>query len=188
MTALLDDALLGRLEAAWRERGALIADHLAPGLTDDEMRRLVEPLGIGLPLEARRWWGWHDGVTTTAARAHYIGPDFGILSLGEAVQLYETIRLSVDPDEISWKPTWMPIVSWSRGDLAIDCTAADETPVPVHAVDWEVGVFAAPAMREMVDAWLAVMANGGWRWERSENYWRVDTAKLPTDERLRLVT
>jgi hypothetical protein len=48
--------------------GAPIVDHLQPGLSDEQMDELTAPLGLSLPVEARRWWGWHDGVDPASAR------------------------------------------------------------------------------------------------------------------------
>jgi hypothetical protein len=58
---VLDHELLADLEAAWRSQGAEIAGLLAPGLGDEAMAALLQPLGLTLPEEARIWWGWHDG-------------------------------------------------------------------------------------------------------------------------------
>jgi cell wall assembly regulator SMI1 len=58
----LTEALLEDLAAQWRKHDAPIARRLAPGLSDAEMDALAAPLGLGVPPEARAWWGWHNGA------------------------------------------------------------------------------------------------------------------------------
>ena len=74
---LLDRAVLAELESRWQSQGAPIVSALRPGLSDDEMDRLTEPLGLSLPREAREWWGWHNGAPRPAPYSHTaweIGP------------------------------------------------------------------------------------------------------------------
>lgn len=88
----LDSELLARLEAAWTAQSAPIVDHLAPGLTDDEMSEIVSPLRLRLPLEARAWWGWHDGVPWRgdgeATPERGLGPGLEYMPLRDAVKDY----------------------------------------------------------------------------------------------------
>jgi hypothetical protein len=84
---LLDAGLLAQLEDCWRACGAPVADALRPGLTDDEMDALTAPLGIRLPAEARRWWGWHDGANAKPGyEAPLLGPQRPLYPLARAVQ------------------------------------------------------------------------------------------------------
>lgn len=82
---LLNPELLDELEFRWREQGAFVANALRPGLSDDDIDRLTEPAGLTLPLEARRWWGWHDGADPQIPGiAAELGPAKAFLSLAEA--------------------------------------------------------------------------------------------------------
>ena len=60
--------LLEQLAERWRRQRAPITEALSPGLDEEEMDALIAPLGLSLPVEARVWWGWHDGVA--AKHAH----------------------------------------------------------------------------------------------------------------------
>jgi hypothetical protein len=158
---ILDGELLTELEAAWQSQGAEIAGVLAPGLSDEAMAALVEPLGLTLPAEARIWWGWHDGVTVTTPYGWEIGPDIGFYSLAQAVEQYREERESVN--EGDWPNSWLPFTNFRRGPLIIDCQA-DERAI-VHRVNWEVGHFpGADSMGELVALWLEAMDTGVWSW------------------------
>jgi hypothetical protein len=89
---VLDQALPDELEAAWRAHGAEIATVLAPGLSDDPITALVEPLGPTLPAEARSWWGRHDGVTATTVFGWEIGPEVGFSSLAKLLAAAGRLR------------------------------------------------------------------------------------------------
>jgi hypothetical protein len=58
---MLDEGLLAELERRWRDQSPALVERLAPGLSDEEIDRLVEPLDYSLPEEVRRWFRWHDG-------------------------------------------------------------------------------------------------------------------------------
>jgi hypothetical protein len=57
MTTLLSEALLEEFAARLRAQRAPAWDAAQPGLSDSEMERLVRPIGLRLPFEARLWWG-----------------------------------------------------------------------------------------------------------------------------------
>jgi hypothetical protein len=175
MARLLDTTLLDRLEAAWRAQGAEIMSVLAPGLGDRAMRRALEPLGIDLPEEARRWWGWHNGVTVQTPHGWEIGPEVGFYSLEQAIRQYFEERASVNEGE--WPDHWLPLTRFSHGPLVIDC--GDPQTAVVYRVDWEIDDFrAADSMGAMVELWLDMFDTGAWSWNPA-GYWNRDLALAP---------
>ena len=139
-------ALLDRLEAAWREQGAPIADHLAPGATEEELSQWEAESGARLPPELRIWWGWHNGAvgqppggipyTRTIGRGSW-----EFLSLEDASG-HGKRRLSA-----SWRPyggvpaewqgewghDWLPVVTMDAYCLFVDRSAVTpEGSVPVR--------------------------------------------------------
>jgi len=53
---------LHELDGHLRRLGLPIAEHLRPGLSDEEMDAITHPLGIDLPPQLRALWAWHDGA------------------------------------------------------------------------------------------------------------------------------
>jgi hypothetical protein len=53
--------VLDAFERALRKAGSPAVNALAPGLTDRQIDAHIEPLGLTMPEEARRWWRWRDG-------------------------------------------------------------------------------------------------------------------------------
>ena len=112
MPRLLDDVLLGELEAEWRAQGVDYLDAFRPGLDDAEIDRATEPLGFELPEEARRWYRWRDGSDAyDVVFARYIA------SLREAVEM-TVDNVAIVPDD--WRDGWLRAMS-ERPDVAFDC-------------------------------------------------------------------
>lgn len=174
MARILDCELLEELEAAWRGAGAQIVGVLAPGLSDERIDELMTPLGLSLPEEARRWWGWHNGVTNKAPYGWDIGRQILFFSLQEALQELD------DPFHGGGEPapqTWIPWVRAAGGWLAIDCAQPDNTPV--HRLDREGGIFhAADSIGEAVELWLEMYKTGGWSMNAG-GWWDLDLDRAP---------
>jgi hypothetical protein len=127
---VLDAELLGELERRWRDQGWPGVDWLQPGLDDGEIDAMTSPLGLRLPLEARRWWGWRDGLVLPedAAREQHVfgGPGFVYLSLSGAVHQYKMMRdtakslVDSGPDVIAEDEFWQASEGrWDRDYEAI---------------------------------------------------------------------
>jgi hypothetical protein len=58
------------------------------------MDELTDSIGITLPMEARTWWGWHDGAfpPRPGLAAAALGPQREFVPLEEAVQACVEIR------------------------------------------------------------------------------------------------
>jgi hypothetical protein len=173
MPGSLNRDLLQRLEAAWRAQGALIADALAPGLTDAEMDHLTTAAGLKLPAEAQLWWSWHNGVTTlTPPESGDIGPNVGFYSLPQALEeLNNEIVRELAPT------TWLPLAQITGGLLCIDC-AAPET-APVHRIDWQTGFLqGTDTMGETIELWLRLYETHTWAWNPA-GWWDFNEDRAP---------
>ncbi len=176
MPHLLDDDLLHRLESAWREQGAEIADVLAPGLDVREAEERVHArLGVTLPTEARRWFGWHDGTESSTPHGWDVGPYVSFYSLSDA---FEVLDLPFGAGGETAPSTWLPIAQAPGGLICIDC--ADPEVAVVHRIDYEVGFRpGAASMGEMVLLWLEMYESGAWSWNPA-GYWNRDFDKAPS--------
>jgi cell wall assembly regulator SMI1 len=195
---MLDEQLLKQLKRRWKEQGAPIAAALRPGLTDDEMDRLTSPIGLRLPREARRWWGWHDGASPQIPGrdvAAEIGPRMAFLPLADAVSECRRIRALLmevsggegDPD---WKWSWLPMNADKR-PLVFDCGVEFDAPVPVRSFFFEdpaAGAEGARSIGELVTIWLEAIDCGAWAYERQRNRWTYDWTKLDPDVEMRRLT
>jgi cell wall assembly regulator SMI1 len=179
---LLDQALLTDLEARWRAQGAFVGRALRPGLSDQEMNALTAPLGIDLPAEARRWWGWHDGAEPQPpGPAGELGPARAFLPLVQAVRHCQDLRDVADfgvDDE--WKAGWLPLDNNKRPTL-IDCSVAYNDPVPVRSFFFEdpsAGADGVQSMGELVNLWLAAIERGVWVYDRDQDHWTTHIDRL----------
>jgi len=181
---LLGADLLARLEAAWAAQGAPALALLAPGLTDDEMSEIVSPLGLHLPLEARIWWGWHDGAhwrpnnERTPERA--LGPSLQYMPLRDAVEDYlmdRQIFREVEGDPEPFRPAAYFPITRGTGPILCDCSVSEGAPTPIyyaHTHDSTPENMQTPIVRsfgEMVSWWIDALEDGIWRWDSSRESW-----------------
>ncbi|MEY2515755.1 MAG: hypothetical protein QOJ89_3113 [bacterium] len=158
---VLDEEILERFEAALRCVGAAIVDAWAPGLRDDEIDALVQPLGIALPEEARVWWRWHDGLRPGRGPQSWdLLPGRSLLSLEDALDLFvpEREHMADDgfPDMLLTPVTRHPIILFG-------CDGAPDAPVPVYVMDdWsdEAPRLALPSIGELVLTWTSYIDTG----------------------------
>jgi cell wall assembly regulator SMI1 len=187
MTPLLDNDVLARLEQELDTQGAPLTTHLRQGVDEHEARRIVSNLGLRLPVEAQRWFAWHDGVGQAEWPPEASLAGTTLLELADAVQGYQERRetaLSNAPNpqlaETEWNSSWLPIaVLFGGRDLAIDCAAPADGPVPVYLVDWWAGpdvasVPACSSMRALVELWIGALEQQIWRWNGEERSWEID--------------
>jgi cell wall assembly regulator SMI1 len=66
---------LKRIEAHWITQRVPIADHLAPGLTDEEIDDLLESTGVELNEVVRAIFRWHNGATANDPDLGRAAPD-----------------------------------------------------------------------------------------------------------------
>jgi len=193
---------LETLHALWAEQGAPIADRLRPGLPDEAIDGLTEPLAVRLPVEARTWWGWHDGTKADEDNGYTgeLGPEFGFLTLAQAVREYRTMRAmfedlwhgdtaeTYDDPDYWWRPSWFPITN-RRGLVRCDTAVPLEAPCPIYwaySHDHDAEGLSHPrtaSFGEMVSWWIEALQDGAWEYNRHENRWihraeRVEAGRL----------
>jgi hypothetical protein len=194
---LFDTAMLRTYESRLRTQGVPVDEWRKPGLTDDEMSDALAPLGLGLPMEGRVWWGWHNGAPGYG-KGKLVAPSGDkFLSLAEAVETYREFRtivqglvepdipLLADPD-YRWNPAWLPI----RGPqlpVVIDCSVPEGQPTPLRFIDLQ-DVEGSPKPRaqslgQMVSWWIEAIDCGAWRWNPASNQWDTHDELLPRELR-----
>jgi cell wall assembly regulator SMI1 len=197
---LLSLIQLRRLETLWIEEGAPLVEHLRPGVARGELERLLGPLDVRLPTEARLWWEWHDGVPSGQPR-DMGGAAFFFLTLADAVDQYQASRCIATTAAVSdeerlrlWDPCWFPIsITGYGGVITCDCSAPDGAPTPIRLIDWghneQSNVPVARSFGEMVAWWIDAIERGAWRYDSDLECWELDRGKLanPNLELTRLV-
>ena len=184
--------MLAQLEAAWAAQGAPIVDHLAPGLTDGEMSEIMSALGLRLPVEARAWWGWHDGVLWRAGGAatpeRALGPGLEYMPLRDAVEDYlldRKVFSEVEGDPEPFRPAAYFPISRGSGPIRCDCSVPVGAPSPIynaHTHDSHPENMQRPVARsfgEMVSWWIEALADGAWRWDAPSDSWHRHSERLP---------
>ena len=173
--------LLPLLEDALSDQGAqAILERLRPGLSDQEMDDLTNPLGIVLPGEAKQWFAWHDGSWSTW-NTHALTPLFSTLPLATAVaEAWKRRAAEPDPppDEAlwPWPWSWLPVGLSDVGRVtAIDCALPARFAAPVVVRDWhtdtELPRPQVASIADLVDMWLQAIDVGAYRFDANVGHW-----------------
>jgi cell wall assembly regulator SMI1 len=104
------------------------ARNLAGGLTDNEIDDLMMPTGLTLPLEARQWWRYHNGVIDDReVNDRALAATWEFNTLAACVGHW---RQSCEIAFPEWDPNWFPLVIgyMSGSCIVVDCTP-DVDPV-----------------------------------------------------------
>lgn len=194
---LLDVSLLDELEQRWRALSAPVADILQPGLAADEIDRQFSSLGLRAPMDAKTWWGWHNGVPAPpAARLSMFGPSFSFFSLESAVSGYERARedaqwLSEQPDPTDsepdriWHPQWF-ILTRGGGDLILDCSVPAGETTPIRYVNWAqeyAGEIVVPTFRRLIELVIEAFDAGVWEYEAVSGQWQHHRERTTAEQR-----
>lgn len=196
---VLTTELLEALERRWHEQDVPLATRLQPGLSEAEIDAATAPLDLRLPIEARRWWGWHDGVPTSAVRTArdraIVGPGIEFVPLQESVQQCirrreRSARAAERPGavaELLWAPHWFPITHTS-GPVVCDCSVAEGDPTPILL--YEPGSLLegiheprARSFGELVTWWIDALDSGAWRYHADDERWTAEPELLPSAAR-----
>jgi hypothetical protein len=180
--------MLDLLEATLRSHGAVpVLDRLRPGLSPPEMDALVEPLGLALPQEAKHWWAWHDGSSSTF-NIYALTPLFSFLPLAKAVAEAEQLRRrwpdpALDEYLLPWPATWLPVGLSDVGTVTtIECSTVDAALAPVVVRSWHTDLAlpeaTAPSMAEMVADWIQALESGVYRFDETGPRWHRDWALM----------
>jgi len=180
---------LAKLESYWRAQGAPIAQRLRAGLSERDIDQLTGRLGLRLPVEARTWWGWHDGASAEGATTGFErwlgGSAFEYLSLEEAAAWYDEMRgVAADVSAAAgnqrsdwWEDSWFPITkNMGGGTIACDCAVPQGAVTPIRMVDWARNErFRDPvvsSLGEVVEWWIEALDGGAWRYDAREARWQ----------------
>jgi cell wall assembly regulator SMI1 len=174
---LLTADLLAELDQRLRDIGAPVTRIWRPGLSDNDMDELTGPIDLTLPIEARAWWAWHDGVERGVVRPQpAIGTGWVPLPLAEAVRQVtfyrETSAVEVDADGYidrrgNWSTSWIALCgNPSPERLACECAVPAGAPSPAIYFDPEGEDEPqrpkAPSIGEVIHAWIEALDDGTW--------------------------
>jgi hypothetical protein len=188
MPTLLSIELLEEFAARLRGQAAPAIEAAQPGLDNDAMQALAESVGLELPVEARTWWGWHNGVPMTNDPAlDQIGPLMRWRSLQDAISeclrvremIASVFRDGPKPVEEVWRSTWLPWIH-AEGLYVIETDVPDSAPAPVHVHWFDEPTTTAdlPSMGEAVVLWIEAIDRGAWRYLRDRDRWWTDDTIL----------
>jgi cell wall assembly regulator SMI1 len=188
-------SMLDRLAEFWRDQGAPIAGRLRPGLTDAQLDLVQSRFDVELPVEARTWWGWHDGAEPGPDPVQsYMTPHLIFLSAESSLAFASRFRAEFpDPpaheDLLPWRRWWVPIAKAGSGAIvSLDCEDARAEQTPVVVRDWhsdeEVPEPTVPSVSALVGLWLAAFERDMWRFDDRAGRWAYDWDRVPQDWRL----
>jgi hypothetical protein len=176
--------LLDRLEKHWQAVNAPVIELARPGLTTEEIDERTAPLGLRLPVEARYWFAWHDGVEPALADQAQMGPSFYLPSLEYQILSYlDERQFAVEafqegwaetPDQL-WEPSWFPIFGRSigRSPAIVDVGVAEGELTPIgHATKESVDPPGrGRTLTSLVQFWVECHDQGLYRWQPEERNW-----------------
>lgn len=180
MSRSLDNDLLERFETALREVGSPVVDRWEPGLADEQIDALLQPVGIDLPEEARVWWRWRNGVASDAPAVerclwNHMEPKSleyeteGYIEFGETEGHLWGFQKLLSP--VGGQPY-----------VYFFCEGARDQPVPIYAryenssTPWEV----LPSIGELIVIWLRLCELEVF--DKQESGWlHSDQAKIPRE-------
>jgi hypothetical protein len=173
--------LLERLRGGWIRQRAPVADHLRPGLPTERIDEMTAALGLRLPVEARTWWSWHDGVDVALGTVGELGPGLPFLPLENAVDLCRLFREQAgvawgDQAEQWWRPSWFPITE-RLGAIRCDCAVETGAPTPIFYADshdYDAEGLTKPRVESfgtMVTWWVEALESGAWRYDATARRW-----------------
>lgn len=196
---LLSTGVLDQLLRRWRDAGAQpLIDATRNGLTNEQMARRVSHLGLKLPVEARVWWAWRDGISAEDARAvgtRNVGPGMRFYPLDEAVRTYEETRRVLREHEeeaalgvaeeidAPWPPNYL-LFGYTNAPVVCDCAVPDGAPSPVRLLNYgdrgeKAEVPVARSMGELVLRWLDGFDAGAYEWLPDPGRWDRDFERIP---------
>ena len=154
---ILTVGLLEELEARWRAQQAPIARYLQPGISEEEMAELVEPLGMTIPSEVRTWYRWHNGAAETGRGIdrEMCGTGWKFFLLQRAIEeaLEQGARAlevckgdEAEAERILWKSAWLPLADNHHGGVMFveGRAQSDPSPTPVFYTEPQFGTQVPP--------------------------------------------
>ncbi len=190
--------LLERLREGWLRQRAPLVGHLRPGLSPEQIDELTSALGLRLPVEARTWWGWHDGVDVRLGSQTELGPGLPFLPLENAVDMCRLFRKQAvqvwgEQAETWWRRSWFPITEL-YGAIRCDCAVAEGAPTPIYHAeshDYDADGLTRPkadSFGTMVAWWAEALESGAWQYKPDVSRWERQTELLPPErQRSRLL-
>ena len=173
----LDAEVLDRLEATWRRLGVGWVDKMRPGAHERDLDRLEVTFGYAFPVEARHWWGWHDGIEGGDA---WIGMGLAWIRAEDAVKIALNNRAVAEevgaddsrtPSEI-WPPSFLPVFTSGR-DLVLEASETASGALIYHSFhpDPLTGSEVAPSLGAFLSSLCDLYDSGQQAWNPTEGHW-----------------
>lgn len=161
-TPALTAEILDRFHQALRHAGAPLGNEIGPGLSDEQIDRLTEPLGLQAPPELRTLWRWGTAPIEPATNASWeINPEFDLWPPAQAIKETKEHRLdkTVSRATIAFGgPT---------GDayLLVDGNSDAATSRVTYAdIEDPETISAAPSLGALFVLWTDQLAGGDYRY------------------------
>lgn len=168
--------LLLELEVRVRDQGAPVADLLAPGLPEEQIRSALAAIGLAAPDEVVQWFSWHNGTVRTQPRHEVVLILWRPYSLEEAIQQWLGRERAIA--EGWWREEWLPIGDYFNADrLAVHCpNPATKLAVVRNVVPEEGGwdedeVPSVQSLALVVSWWLDALRRRWVRWDANIGGW-----------------
>lgn len=181
-------AALEEYEALLRERGALVAQNLRPGISLEQIGDLESEYGFRISDEARTVWLWHNGiegvpgVTHAAVQLTAFGGGFGDLEFAlrmgrERVEIMvEGFAFSGVESEYAGLKILDLLVSGV--DIIIDVTPGRSVLTYMSDPVSRLHDFPIMPIAHRVRWWIWAIENGAWV-INPDGSWTIDHAKYP---------
>jgi hypothetical protein len=174
-----------------------VAEHLRPGLTEEEFEHFEGMTALRLPAELRVWWGWHNGTSIPCP----IGPGWWLyLPLHDALARYTYHRNVLERVQgghhlgLEWRWSYFPFTHRYAGPndaLFVDIDQDPDEPSPVWYFEPMKEWFDAPRVPSLtaaVQLWVDLLESDAWHWNAEEDGWDVVDERVPYDVRMTAIT
>lgn len=201
MASDLGDAL-ARLQAHLERLDAPIVHYLRPGVSADRVAVKVSgATGLQLPDQAAQWFAWHNGVVQhDPAVAPHAFNGWDLLDLDRAITQYHWLTRTAGEldspapeaeveDEIeAWDVHWFPLTI-DRGGTPLMVVCGGDRDGQIDILYWDepdlIG-HSYPSLAWVVDAWVGLLDEGLWDYDRTTGRWHTNADRLRGDPRFGL--
>jgi hypothetical protein len=183
--------LLERLESTLRATGVDTAAMLAPGISSNDLTRVLEPLCVRANEELEVWFGWHNGQYTPLNDGPAL-PFFVPSSAEDAVDFFlnrvpredGAVGSADGPLACGFERGWVPL-AWTFIGYSIEGgTPVNGSPrVRFTSPEWgEPGterLYKLRSLCTLVAWWLVGLDAGAYKYDPTVPSWSDDPTRLP---------
>lgn len=181
--------LLRELEERIRSRGVPIDLSMREGLPPEQVRRMLQPVGLAAPEEVVAWFGWRNGIRSPLRVGGTAGvlPFAGPIDLKGAIEKYEYFKAS-GVEVWSYAERWLPLEADPHA-ISILCAADGSSAALVRKANEDFPLsgdhygYQVVSLSTVVAWWIEAIDAGITVWNPERLSWQSQTNRLDSVQR-----